>query len=122
MKVRAIDYIQIGVADMDRSLRFYMETLGMDFPGGEGWDANAAWKELDTPPVALALDADGPPPGQVVLALAVDDVDAAVAELRAQGVPILREPFATDVCYQAHIQAPDGNTLVLHRRDDGTAG
>ena len=38
------------------------------------------------------------------------------------GVPILKEPFATDVCYQAHIRGPDGNTLLLHRRDDGSAG
>jgi predicted enzyme related to lactoylglutathione lyase len=122
MKVRAIDYIQIGVADMDRSLRFYMETLGMDFPGGEGWDANADWKELDTPPVALALDADGPPPGQVVLALAVDDVAAAVEELRAKGVPILSEAREQDVCFRAIIRAPDGNELMLHQRKDGTAG
>jgi catechol 2,3-dioxygenase-like lactoylglutathione lyase family enzyme len=125
MQVRAIDFVMLGVADMTQSLRFYRETLGMDFPGGAGWDASGAnpdWAEFDSPPVALALDADGPPPGQLVLALAVDDVDAATEELRAKGVPILREPFATDVCYQAHIRGPDGNTLILHRRDDGTAG
>ena len=118
MKVKAIDFIMLGVADMDRALRFYRDTLGMDFPLGGGGD----WREFDSPPVALALDADGPPPGQLVLALAVDDVDAAVEELRAKGVPILKEPFATDVCYQAQIQGPDGNVVMLHRRDDGTAG
>jgi catechol 2,3-dioxygenase-like lactoylglutathione lyase family enzyme len=121
-KVRAIDFVQIGVADMDRAVRFYRDTLGMDFPlsGGDNTDWN--WKEFDTPPVALALDRDGPAPGLVSLALAVDDVAAAVEELRAKGVPIVVEPREQDVCYAAVIRAPDGNEIVLHRRKDGTAG
>jgi predicted enzyme related to lactoylglutathione lyase len=121
MRVRAIDFVTIGVADMDRALRVYRETLGMDFPLSMGW-ANADWKELDTPPVALALDRDGPAPGQVVLALAVDDVASAVEELRAKGVPIVREAREQDVCYRAIIRAPDGNEIMLHQRKDGTAG
>jgi predicted enzyme related to lactoylglutathione lyase len=121
MKVRAIDFVEIGVADMDRALRFYRETLGMDVPLSGGW-SNADWKELDSRPVALALGRGGPAPGQVVLALAVDDVDAAVAELRAKGVPIVKEPWEADVCYRAIIRAPDGNELMLHQRKDGTAG
>ena len=125
MKVRAIDFIMLGVADMDRALRFYRDTLGMDFPLGGGGDD---WKEFDSPPVAFALDrvrgnrAEGATPGLVALALAVDDVDAAVEELRAKGVPIVKEPWEADVCYQAVIRAPDGNEIILHRRKDGTAG
>ena len=119
MKVRAIDYVELSVSDMDRALRFYRDTLGMDFPLSGGGDH---WKEFDSPPVALALDVDDSAPGRLVLALAVDDVDAAVEELRAKGVPILREPWAADVCSQAVIQGPDGNEIMLHRRNDGTAG
>jgi predicted enzyme related to lactoylglutathione lyase len=119
MKVRAIDFVELGVADMDRALRFYRDTLGMDFPLSGGGDS---WKELDSPPVALALGRDGPAPGQLVLALAVDDVDAAVAELRTKGVEIVKEPWAEDVCYRALIRGPDGNEIMLHRRNDGTAG
>lgn len=119
MKVRAIDYVELSVADMDRALRFYRDTLGLDFPLTGGAD----WKEFATPPLALALDrSEGATPGRLVLALAVDDVDGAVAELRAQGVPILTEPWASDVCYQATIQGPDGEAIMLHRRNDGTAG
>ena len=119
MKVRAIDFVELGVADMDRALRFYRDTLGMDFPlSGQGAD----WKELASPPVALAFGRGGPAPGQLVLALAVDDVDAAVAELRAKGVEIVKEPWAADVCSRALIRGPDGNEIMLHRRNDGTAG
>ncbi len=123
MKARAIDFVQISVSDMGRAVRFYRDTLGMDFPlsGGDNMDWN--WKEFDSPPVALALDSDArPAPGQVSLALAVDDVAAAVEELRAKGVPIVMEPRDQDVCYAAVIRAPDGNEIILHRRKDGTAG
>jgi predicted enzyme related to lactoylglutathione lyase len=71
--------------------------------------------------VALAFGRGPEPPGSIVLALAVDDVDAAVEELRTRGVSILKEPWGADVCYRALIQGPDGNVIMLHR-NDGTAG
>jgi predicted enzyme related to lactoylglutathione lyase len=49
-----------------------------------------------------------------VIALAVEDVRAAVEELRAEGVPILMGPFESPVCHQAVVQDPDGSQLVLH--------
>lgn len=119
MKVRAIDFVELRVEDVDRALRFYRDTLGMDFPLSGG---GADWKELASPPVALAIGRGPEPPGSIVLGLAVDDVDAAVEELRAKGVTILKEPWEADVCYRAIVQAPDGNVLMLHRRKDGTAG
>jgi predicted enzyme related to lactoylglutathione lyase len=30
MRVRAIDFVEVRVSDMDRTLRFYRETLGND--------------------------------------------------------------------------------------------
>jgi catechol 2,3-dioxygenase-like lactoylglutathione lyase family enzyme len=119
MRVRAIDFVELSVSDMDRALAFYQDTLGLEFPL---WDDSADWKEFDIPPVALALDrSEGATPGQVRLALAVDDVAAAVAELRAKGVPILGQ-HEGQVCFQAFIRAPDGNVIILHQRKDGTAG
>src|SRR5919202_4854716 len=113
MKVRAIDFVQLGVADMDRAVRFYRDTLGMAFPLSGGDDTDRNWTEFDTPPVALELARVGPAPGQVSLALAVDDVAGAVEELRAKGVPIVMEPCEQDVCVAAVIRAPDGNELIL---------
>ena len=103
MNVRAIDFVELRVADVDGAVRFYRDTLGMDFPLSGG---GSEWKEFGSPPVALALGRGPEPPGSIVLGLAVDDVDAAVEELRAKGVPILREPWAADVCYRALIQGP----------------
>ena len=120
MKVRAIDFVVVNVSDMDRSTAFYRDTLGMDFPVIEFGDN---WKELDAPPVAMALRRDPQSPGvNAAIALAVEDVYAAVEELRAKGVTVTLEPSESDGCYAAMIQDPDGNLLLLHQRKDGTAG
>ncbi len=124
MKVRAIDFVITNVSDIERAKAFYRETLGIEdavtFEGG-------GWIEFDTNPVALALGVPPPdwvqPAGSTAIALAVDDVDAAVQELRAKGVEILtEEPIDTPVCKMACIKDPDGNVVFLHRRHDGTAG
>jgi predicted enzyme related to lactoylglutathione lyase len=54
--------------------------------------------------------------------LAVDDVPAAVAKCREQGVKILIEPVETSVCWMAWIADPAGNRLCLHSRKNGSAG
>jgi predicted enzyme related to lactoylglutathione lyase len=120
MKVRAIDFVVVNVSDFERSLRFYRDTLGIDVPLTED---SPRWKEFDTPPVAMALRLDPQNPGvNAAIALAVDDVNAAVEELHARGVPVLIEPYEGEVCFNAMVQDPDGNLLLLHRRKDGTAG
>jgi predicted enzyme related to lactoylglutathione lyase len=119
MKVRAIDFVEVRVSDMNRTLQFYRETLGMDFPlSGK----TPQWKELQSLPVAMAFGYGPEPPGTIVLALAVDELDVAVEELRAKGVPILSEVREQDVCYRAIVQAPDGNVIMLHHRKDDTVG
>jgi catechol 2,3-dioxygenase-like lactoylglutathione lyase family enzyme len=120
VKIRAIDFVVVNVADMERSVRFYRDALGMDFPL---WEDSPRWHEFDSPPVALALRLDPGSPGvNAAVALAVEDVRAAVEELRAKGVTILLEASESQVCYGALIQDPDGNLLLLHQRKDGTAG
>ena len=120
MKVRAIDYVVMNVSDMQRSIAFYRDTLGMDFPI---WDDSPNFQEFDSPPVAMALRRDPRGAGQnAAIALAVEDVAAAVEELRAKGVTIIAGPTEHNVCYGALIQDPDGNLLLLHQRKDGSAG
>ena len=50
------------------------------------------------------------------LALHVDDVDAARAELEGQGIEFLGETLDTGVCKMAFFTDPDGNDLMLHSR------
>src|SRR5689334_12596412 len=88
--------VMITVSDMDRSVRFYRDALGLPlrFQSPE-------WSEFATETVTLALHGGGveASPRQGPLAAGgvstgwyVDDVDAAVAGLKARGVSFSLEP------------------------------
>ncbi len=127
MRVKAIDFVISHVTDTREAVRFYREVLGLDQDfiddgviNGDG--SRDTWTEFDTRPVSLALvrwDAEAGRPG---IALAVDDVDEAVEELRGKGVEIVMEPADSGCCRMAWIKDPWGNLFCIHRRDDGTAG
>jgi catechol 2,3-dioxygenase-like lactoylglutathione lyase family enzyme len=65
----------------------------------------------------MQLDAFGQEfrPNAAPIALRVDDVDAARAELEAKGVQFVTQ-FDSGVCHQAIFTDPDGNPLILHHR------
>ena len=50
------------------------------------------------------------------LALHVDDVAAARAELEGKGLEFMGETLDTGVCHMAFFTDPDGNDLMLHSR------
>ncbi len=115
MNVRAVDFVQIQVRDMDRALGFYRDALGM--PVGEAWGNE--WVELaagDTT-IALAAEVEG-----VGVALSVDSVSDAIEELKAKGIEVVAGPHDNQWCASAAIKDPDGNLVLLHQRHDGTVG
>lgn len=126
MKPRGIDFFVYSVSDIARSANFYERTLGLTLQSWEG----PGWVEFavgDTPTVlALRLDPEGgksdAPVQSGAIAIAVDDVEGAVDELRRRGIAIALEPGEQPSCYAAGISDPDGNLILLHRRKDGTAG
>jgi predicted enzyme related to lactoylglutathione lyase len=59
--------------------------------------------------------------GPACVALAVDDMRAAVDVCRKHRVKILIDPVETRVCWMAWIADPDGNRICLHSRKDDTA-
>ncbi len=126
MKPRGIDFFGYTVSDINKSADFYANTLGLTLNGWMG----PRWVEfvVGDAPAVLALRAgheSESPSGEVgggAIAIAVDDVEQAVEELRAQGVDVVLEPGEQDTCYAAGIADPDGNLILLHSRKDGTAG
>ena len=125
MKTRAVDFVCYNVSNLENALAFYRDTLGLELD----FIYEGIWAEFTVEPVALAICgppwASAPKPdyqGGATVALAVEDVKAAVEELRGKGVPILEEPVETPVCYMAMIADLDGNRLWLHQRKDGTCG
>ena len=124
MKARVVDFVSYSVTDMERSEAFYRDVLGLEIevPRGAPGTRAAGFMEFD---------AGGTTIGRVILpqlhpnaivALAVEDVGAAVEELRGQDVPINMEPIETPVCFMAVVADPDGNQILLHQRKNGTFG
>jgi len=121
MKIRAVDFILLPVSDLERAARFYRETLGLT---QEIYSEEYQWAEFDCGNVTLALHGGavpGPDSG-IRVALAVDNVRLSCARLHAHGVKIAESPTDFSVCRCARILDPDGNSLLLHQRADGTAG
>jgi predicted enzyme related to lactoylglutathione lyase len=84
-----------------------------------GKDPVGAEYETGTVTVALmACDELGIPfqPHKVPVALRVDDVAAARAELESRGVSFKGATIDSGVCHQALFEDPDGNVLDLHHR------
>lgn len=122
MKVRGTDFVLYQVSDLARATKFYRETLGLP---QEVYSEEWKWAEFNCGNVTLALNSGVKLPNVIAggrIALAVDDVFAACAELRDQGVRFTLEPTDYSVCHAAAILDPDGNTVILHRRADGTCG
>ena len=126
MKPRGVDFFCYTVSDIGKSADFYENTLGLTL---EAWHG-AGWVEFavgDTPTV-LALRADpnvnaaNAAVSNAAIAIAVEDVHRAVAELRTRGVNVVLEPGEQATCHAAGIADPDGNLILLHSRKDGTAG
>ncbi len=125
LQTRAVDYVVYNVSDLDRSVAFYRDVLGLPFD----YIYEGVWAEFNVAPVSVALC--GPPwseapqagyRGGATVALAVPDVKQALEDLRAHGVSILLDAQETPVCFFATIADPDGNRINLHQRKDGSAG
>jgi catechol 2,3-dioxygenase-like lactoylglutathione lyase family enzyme len=122
MKILGTDFVMYQVSDLSRAAAFYRETLGLR---QEVYSEEWHWAEFDCGNVTLALHGGVKLPDEIAggrIALAVDDVPAACAALKAQGVRVTLEPTDYTVCHAATILDPDGNTIILHKRADGTCG
>ena len=118
MRVERVDFVSFLTQDIPRARRFYAETLGLEVEteGESDMEFRAGQVTLDVfDPSSIGQPFAASPAG---LALRVDDVDAARAELEAKGVEFIGDTIVTSVCKQASFKDPDGNALMLHRRFD----
>jgi catechol 2,3-dioxygenase-like lactoylglutathione lyase family enzyme len=105
----------LGVTDVERSTRFYEQTLGRKvlFRAGDGLVF------VDGGTVAIGLNqglaaARQPVAGAVELVLSVGNVTATHRELTGKGVIFITEPRqATDKDWVATFGDPDGHLLTL---------
>jgi catechol 2,3-dioxygenase-like lactoylglutathione lyase family enzyme len=144
MAIRAVSHVAIGVRDMERSLRFYRDAIGLrvkldtveELPGFGGAEArkrraaylgwgddgpDASFVVLDEP---LSVEPAGEPArlfqtGIHHFSFWVDDIDAIVARVRAAGFEVLFDPAVGDTV--AWGEPPGGKVRSTFLRDpDGS--
>jgi predicted enzyme related to lactoylglutathione lyase len=118
MSITGVDFVTVPTRDFAKASDFYANVLGL--PRSKGWgDKPAAEYETGTLTIAvMQSDAFGMEfqPHTHPIALHVDDVADARAELEKRGVDFFGETMDSGVCYMAHFTDPDGNALMLHHR------
>ncbi|MBI5384166.1 MAG: VOC family protein [Verrucomicrobia bacterium] len=122
MKIRGTDFVMYQVSDLARAAAFYRDALGLP---QEMYSEEYQWAEFNCGNVTLSLHGGVKLPEQIAggrVALAVEDVHAAFAELKAKGARVVGEPVDYGVCCAVEVLDPDGNTVILHKRADGTFG
>jgi catechol 2,3-dioxygenase-like lactoylglutathione lyase family enzyme len=116
--ITGVDFSIIPVTDIEASRRFYGEVLGLQ--ESKQWGSMPAF-EYETGNLTLALvdlaafGQEFRPNGGAV-ALQVEDVAAARAELESRGVTFYTDIIDSGVCHQSYFNDPDGNPLGIHHR------
>jgi catechol 2,3-dioxygenase-like lactoylglutathione lyase family enzyme len=116
--VTGTDFITVATKDFDRAVDFYGNVLGLpeskrwgQMPAAEFETGNLTIAVMQSDAFGIQFQANNHP-----IALRVDDVEAARAELESKGVEFKGETIDSGVCHQALFEDPDGNVLDLHHR------
>jgi predicted enzyme related to lactoylglutathione lyase len=116
--VTGTDFVTVSARDFDTAVDFYENTLGLplsvrygQMPGAEFETGNLTIAVLKSEAFDIEPRTNNHP-----IALHVEDVAAARAELESRGVNFLGETIDTGVCHMAPFEDSEGNTLLLHHR------
>ena len=128
---KSIDHEELVPSDFEKSLNFYTEVL--DFKIQTRWKVERppleeiAFIELGGTLIEM-FSVKAPAPvsteqwqvGCRKFALEVEDIDRAVEYLKTRGVEISREPVAIETLRRAEIKDPDGLSIELLQRGEGS--
>jgi predicted enzyme related to lactoylglutathione lyase len=120
--VTGTDFVTVPTQDLAAAQEFYGSVLGLE--------ASSVYQRGDAPPLGAEFETGNLTlsvvltsavgiefsPINVPIALHVEDIEAARAELESRGVTFAADTLDTSVCHMAFFKDPDGNALMLHHR------
>ena len=104
--------VVLSTDDLDASIKFYTETLGMALKFRDG--AHYAALDGGSITLALATAVDHPMPGQVVVGIKTENVDAAAEAIEANGGGVVKHPYNDAHERRAVVYDHKGNGLVFY--------
>ena len=115
--VTGTDFVFLPVRSVEEAHEFYGGVLGLPCSARYREDFGAEFETGSlTIQVIDAAKVGREPAGGGAIALHVDDVAAARAELESRGIEFAGDIVDSGVCYQAYFADPWGNALILHHR------
>ena len=116
--INEIAFTGVPVTDIKRARAFYEGVLGFK-PGMES--AGGMWVEYEFGNGTFAIgcygDAWKPSADGTCIAFEADNFEAEVTRLKSLGVKFAMEPMPTPICHFAIINDPDGNKIMIHKRN-----
>jgi predicted enzyme related to lactoylglutathione lyase len=116
--VTGTDFIYLPTRDFERAVEFYGTTLGLHCSARYGKRPGAEFETGNLTLAVIAVEEFGMTfhVNQNPIALHVEDIEAARAELESRGTEFVADTLDTGVCHMAFFRDPDGNALMLHHR------
>jgi predicted enzyme related to lactoylglutathione lyase len=118
VEITGVDFVYVPTSDFEAATAFYGGVLGLRcssrygrVPGGEFETGTLTLQVIEAAAIGRELH-----PSRNPIALRVDDVPAARAELESRGVAFHGDVLDSGVCHMAFFSDPDGNALMLHHR------
>jgi catechol 2,3-dioxygenase-like lactoylglutathione lyase family enzyme len=118
MNITGVDFVTVPTRDYEQASSFYGDVLGLrrgvkwgDMPAAEFETGSLTIAVMQSDAFGLEFERHSHP-----IALHVDDVAAARAELEEKGVEFKADTIDSGVCHMAHFADPDGNALMFHHR------
>lgn len=108
-------YFAYPVSDVLRSRDFYENVL--QIPPAENFENQWVEYELNGVTFAITSMISELEPGARggFLAIEVEDLDAAIEEMKAKEVPFIEELIDVSTCRMSVVADPDGNGITLHQ-------
>jgi YD repeat-containing protein len=125
VRARRINHVSVRAIDLEESIRFYVDLLGLEPVPTPNFGHPVQWLRLGEQQFHLFLDDEGPAPRFHHLAVDVDDFEAVVKRARELGLfdgdtfgDSLRELPGGEV--QMYIRDPAGNLVEIDWPDAST--
>ena len=116
--VTGVDFIAVPTQDFAKADAFYGDVLGLerskrwgDMPAGEFENGTVTIAIMQSDAFGIEFAPHTHP-----IALHVEDVQAARAELEEKGIEFEADTMDSGVCFMSYFSDPDGNALMFHHR------